>query len=409
MSLNGVDISAYQPNDILNKIPCDFAIIKATEGDYWVSPRCDAQYQSAVASGKLVGVYHFSNADQNPGHEGACREAKWFLDNIKGYLNGRTLLVLDHEMSSARAGGAPWAKWFLDEVVRLSGYKPMLYGSRGVICNDSYSIVSDYPLWVAAYGANERTGYDQNRDPGSISPWSVVTCFQYTSHGVLPGYDDWLDLNVFYGDVNTWSLLAAKVNGSSPNPEPRKTVSQLANEVIAGLWGNGDTRRSNLVNAGYDYDSVQTEVNRILGVTPEPRKTVETLANEVIHGDWGTGDTRRNLLTAAGYDYDAVQAEVNKILGQNSRKSVHEVAIEVIRGEWGNGSDRISRIRNAGYDFDEVQAEVNKILGTSGKSNSTIANEVIRGEWGNGQDRKNRLTQAGYDYNAIMQIVNQRI
>jgi len=357
MSLNGVDISAYQSADILTKIPYDFAIIKATEGDYWVSSNCDAQYQSAVAQGKLVGVYHFSNAHENPGQEGACREAKFFIDNIQGYLNGQTLLVLDHEMQSASAGGAPWAKWFMEEVTRISGFKPMLYGSRGVICNSDYTIVNDYPLWVAAYGQNNPTGYDQSRDPGDISPWSVVTMFQYTSKGYLTGYDDELDLNVFYGDSNTWMKLAAKVGGSIP----KKDVSQLAREVLAGLWGNGDDRRNNLTNAGYNYDAVQAEVNNILGVTPAPAKSVDTLAREVI------------------------------------------------AGAWGNGRDRANRLKDAGYDYTAVQNRVDEILGSSRKSNSTVANEVIRGDWGNGQERKNRLIAAGYDYATIMGIVNQRI
>ena len=137
MTLNGVDVSAYQPKDVLSQIPFDFAIIKATEGTDWVSPNCDAQYQSAVSQGKLVGVYHFSNANYNPGQAGACAEAQFFVNNIQGYLNGQTLLVLDHEMQSAAAGGAQWALWFMQEVTRITGFKPMLYGSRGIICNGS--------------------------------------------------------------------------------------------------------------------------------------------------------------------------------------------------------------------------------------------------------------------------------
>jgi len=355
--LNGLDISAYQPTDVLNDIPFDFVVIKATEGDYWVSPNCDAQYQSAVARGKLVGVYHFSNANVNPGQEGACREAAFFVANIQGYLNGQTLLVLDHEMISASAGGASWAKWFMDEIVRITGFKPMLYGSRGIICNNSYSIVNDYPLWVAAYGQNDSTGYDPNRDPGNVSPWPVVTMFQYTSRGRLSGYNGDLDLNVFYGDSSTWMTLAAKVGGSIA----KKSVDQLAQEVIGGAWGNGDGRRQALSDAGYDYSAVQARVNDILGVKVVPRKTVDELANEVIRGSWGDGSDRANRLTDAGYDYTAVQNRVNDIL-------------QVYR-----------------------------------KSNSTVANEVIRGEWGNGQVRRDRLTRAGYDYDSIMSIVNQRI
>lgn len=44
----------------------------------------------------------------------------------------------------------------------------------------------------------------------------------------------------------------------------RKSDEEIAEEVIAGLWGNGEERRRRLEEAGYDYDRVQGEVNRIL-------------------------------------------------------------------------------------------------------------------------------------------------
>ena len=47
--------------------------------------------------------------------------------------------------------------------------------------------------------------------------------------------------------------------------------------------------------------------------TPKPaKKSISQIATEVINGAWGNGTDRKNRLTAAGYDYNAVQAEVNK-------------------------------------------------------------------------------------------------
>ena len=45
-----------------------------------------------------------------------------------------------------------------------------------------------------------------------------------------------------------------------------------------------------------------------------PKKTVEELAKEVIDGKWGSGADRKNRLTEAGYDYSAVQKKVNELL-----------------------------------------------------------------------------------------------
>ena len=52
-----------------------------------------------------------------------------------------------------------------------------------------------------------------------------------------------------------------------------KTIEQLAYEVLAGLWGNGEERRQRLEAAGYDYEAVQAKVNEILSNNteePEP-------------------------------------------------------------------------------------------------------------------------------------------
>ena len=44
----------------------------------------------------------------------------------------------------------------------------------------------------------------------------------------------------------------------------KKTVEQLAKEVIAGKWGNGAERKKRLTAAGYDYKTVQNKVNQLL-------------------------------------------------------------------------------------------------------------------------------------------------
>ena len=105
----------------------------------------------------------------------------------------------------------------------------------------------------------------------------------------------------------------------TPAPKPSKSVDELAQEVISGLWGNQPERQQRLEAAGYDYYAVQARVNGILAPAPAPTpsKSVDDLAREVIRGDWGNGQERKNRLTAAGYDYSTVQARVNEILSGN--------------------------------------------------------------------------------------------
>ena len=45
----------------------------------------------------------------------------------------------------------------------------------------------------------------------------------------------------------------------------RKSVEQIAREVIAGKWGNGREREQRLTAAGYDYNAVQRKVNEMMG------------------------------------------------------------------------------------------------------------------------------------------------
>lgn len=56
-----------------------------------------------------------------------------------------------------------------------------------------------------------------------------------------------------------------------------KSVKEIAQEVIAGLWGNGEERRRRLIEAGYDYDVIQQAVNDLLNgneiTEPQPSVT----------------------------------------------------------------------------------------------------------------------------------------
>ena len=44
----------------------------------------------------------------------------------------------------------------------------------------------------------------------------------------------------------------------------KEVADELAEEVLQGLWGNGQERADRLREAGYDYDAVQKRVNEIL-------------------------------------------------------------------------------------------------------------------------------------------------
>ena len=52
-------------------------------------------------------------------------------------------------------------------------------------------------------------------------------------------------------------------NGKQVYPA-KKSVDEVAREVIQGKWGNGAERKKRLTDAGYDYNEVQKKVNQMI-------------------------------------------------------------------------------------------------------------------------------------------------
>ena len=169
-------------------------------------------------------------------------------------------------------------------------------------------------------------------------------------------------INIGWGYIRGFARPKYTVNNSSAAPVTKKPVDEIANEVIQGAWGNGDARKEALTRAGYNYAEVQGRVNAILsGNAGMPKKSVDEVAKEVIAGKWGNGDARKEALTRAGYNYSEVQGRVNALVSV-SKKSVDAVAREVIQGKWGVGEDRKNRLTKAGYDYSAVQSRVNALM-----------------------------------------------
>jgi hypothetical protein len=128
------------------------------------------------------------------------------------------------------------------------------------------------------------------------------------------------------------------------------TGQHLHFEIHKGTW---NSQRSNAVDP-VDY------LNKDL----YPKKSVSKMAEEVIAGKHGNGhENRRKSLGISQAEYEKVRAEVNKCLGGTSKKSISQMATEVIRGDHGNGHE--NRRKSLGISqaqYEKVRAEVNKRL-----------------------------------------------
>lgn len=233
------------------------------------------------------GVYLYSYADNN---EEAKSEAQHALRLVKPYELSYPI-YLDLEEAGKTSGIIERANIFGD-IIEKAGYWCGVYSSTSW-WNTHLKGLERFTKWVAQwYNVCEYNG-------ANLDMW------QYSAKGAIPGINGKVDMNYCYRDFPSEIL-----GGKKTETVQKKTVNELAQEVIAGKWGAGAERKAKLEAAGYNYDSVQAEVNRLLS----KKKTVTEIAKEVIAGKWSVGQERRKLLTEAGYDYDSVQKEVNKLM-----------------------------------------------------------------------------------------------
>lgn len=308
--MRGIDISGWQKGIQLDKIEHDFVIIKATQGASVVSNSFADQAEQAFRLGKKVGFYHYAAGG------GAESEANNFVNTVKPYI-GRAILVLDWESNqNPKFSDYAYAIKWLSLVKAKTGITPFIYMSKSVCRQFDWSaIAKEVPLWCAEYANNSPTGYQDNpwTDSKGFGAWDNCAIYQYSSHGRLNGWAGNLDLDKAFISAEEWDVYASRTDAHAATP---KTVDELAQEVIEGKWGNGTDRKAKLSAAGYDYAAVQAKVNEIAGAVTASgkKKTITELAKEVISGKWGNNPQRKKALIAAGYDYAAIQKKVDQLM-----------------------------------------------------------------------------------------------
>lgn len=259
MALQGVDVSSWNTGIDFAKVPADFVIAKATQGMNYVNPDCDRVIQQCIKLGKLHGTYHYVDGS------GAVAEADYYVNNVRGYV-GKGILCIDWESGSNKAwGNYGYLDALVSHVIARTGVKPLIYVQASAYATTSeVAKRHDCGLWVAQYANMNTTGYQD-------APWNegryACAIRQYSSAGRLSGWNGNLDLNKFYGDATAWRKYAGASSAPAPAPKPvdplaGKSDAQLADEVIAGKYGDGENRKSAL---GARYGAVQAIVNQKLG------------------------------------------------------------------------------------------------------------------------------------------------
>lgn len=337
---------------------------------------------------KCVTSYDLTQYDKKSGGNGVMgRTAQDVLNVMRSWLgfseaNGKFKQIIDLYNSVKplpRGYAVKYSDEWCDTTVSAAGIKA---GCSDLIgrecgCEEHVKIFKSMGIWIEDGTITPKPGdiilynWDDNTQPndgysdhiGFVESVSgkTITCIEGNKGEAVARRT----LSVGNGNIRGYARPKYASGGSSSGSSgtsEKKSVTEIAKEVLAGKWGNGDERKAALKNAGYDYNAVQAKVNELAkgGTASKPSKSVSEVAKEVISGKWGNGTDRENKLKAAGYDADAVQKEVNRQL--SGGKSVTQIAKEVIQGKWGNGADRKKRLEAAGYNYQEVQKKVNELL-----------------------------------------------
>lgn len=280
----GIDVSGWQKGFDLGKAleqGFTYAILKAGGADS-KKPYKDSQfenfYKQAKAYGFKVGAYYFGCAFSTAD---AIKEANLFIQ----YLQGKdiTHVYYDVEGSMLNQGYQ-----HLTEIIATfcqtminNGYACGVYTSESHFnsrFNDNALVM--FPHWVARYSS---------RAPklNSIAPveiWQYGGSINYLRDPKIAGTTVDQDLiNIDWADAPVMELKSIIIPAQAS-----KSVDQLANEVLAGLWGNGIIRKAKLLHAGYDYNLVQKRVDEIVAQRKETGK-----AYIVVKGDTLTSIAKR--------------------------------------------------------------------------------------------------------------------
>lgn len=246
MKQKGIDVSAYQNVIDWKKARNDgveFAILKIIRKDLTPDKQFENNWKGCVENGIPVqGVYNYTYATNRA-------KSRNDAATVLLTLNGRSAMVwLDVEDHCMEGLGIDLIEIInaYAEVIIEAGHPFGVY--TGQYFYNTYikpyidTVTFKYPLWIARYGKNDGT-LNESYKPNipDISGW------QYTSKGIVNGIDGYVDLNVWYYD----------------KMPTKKTIDELAREVLNGLWGNGEDRQIRLSKAGYNYYAVQDKVNEL--------------------------------------------------------------------------------------------------------------------------------------------------
>lgn len=278
----GIDVSFWQGNFNFKKAKAEGVKFVILRGAYARSKdtKFESYYKACKALNLPVGVYHYSMAKSV---SEARTEANFLINNV---LKGKQFeypIYMDVEDKVQRALG----KDLLTDIViafcdtlEKAGYYVGIYSSASFFRTYMHeSKLKRFDKWIAQWTKSctykgEYGMWQFGGETNKIRTNKVagVTCDQDYAIKDYPTIIKGLGVNGYNKNTNVKPITKPI---TKPTTKPSKTVKQIAHEVIDGKWGNGEDRKIKLTKAGYDYKSVQAEVNKLLKTKKEVIYTVK--------------------------------------------------------------------------------------------------------------------------------------
>ena len=267
--------------------------------------RSEAEHVLRLVKGYKLSYPVYYDLEEAGTQSGAVNRMKIFAEIIEnaGYWVG-VYCSKSWWVNTLKSLGDRYTKWIAryNSTLGMSGVDMWQYTSSGSVSGisgrvDMNHCYRDFPKEISGSSSSSPSGSSSTVPSGATLDLAVK---------VMKGeYGN--------GDARK-SALGSRYDEVQDfiNHISNSSAQTLASEVKSGKYGNGDTRK---VVLGSRYDEVQKIVNA------GSKKSISAIADEVIAGKWGNGNQRKNKLEAAGYDYNSVQSEVNKKLGASSASS----------------------------------------------------------------------------------------
>lgn len=276
--LNGIDIASWQAGIDIEKVDADFVIVKVSGGTNYVNPYWREWANRVLASGKLLGLYHY--ACEYGSEPGGKAEADFFLEQCSDFI-GKAIFFLDWE-AHATYMPVSYAKAFLDRVAKKTGSTPMFYGYASNINGTDYSAIKKYPLWMASYLDRYSGGHGYVKNPVNTwdtGAWDGMVIYQYSSTRTIDGYGGNLDCNMFYGSREDWAKYANGKPSPAPTPTPTKDDGPKFCVCAGGQWLDPMVGTRDTGGSSDDFGGILGKAMQYIAISGVGKYRVCTAAN----------------------------------------------------------------------------------------------------------------------------------